>query len=232
MKIALRAVGLCYTQADGGERAGSEGQAVEHKRKRHTMQHRSLYSLLVLVVLLAACAPPAPAPTPTATPISTPTPAPTPVPEPTIEEIDPTSTPAPTPTPAPVGDCPASFAALDPVDRALFEDVASINDVFLNRRFVIWDDKYRFDEIPMLLARRDRRRRAAALWLSVQLVERRAGERRHVQAAVLSRSWHGLLRQPTAARTGSDQRAGLAAPSHARERSADHNHHAERPADQ
>ena len=126
------------------------------QRKRYTMQHSSLYSLLALVVLLSACASPAPVPTPTETPISTPTLAPTPAPKPTIEEIDPTSTPGPTPSPAPVGDCPASFAALDPIDRALFEDVASINDVFLNRRFVIWDDKYRFDDIPMLLARRDR----------------------------------------------------------------------------
>jgi len=109
---------------------------------------------LALIILLAACAPPTPAPT--ETPISTSTPAPTPVPEPTSEEIDPTNTPAPTPTPAPSGDCPASFEALDPIDRALFEDVTSINDVFLNRRFVIWDDKYRFDDIPMLLARRDR----------------------------------------------------------------------------
>jgi hypothetical protein len=118
------------------------------------MRHRSL-ALVVLLFLLASCAP-APAPTPTATPINTPTLAPTPVPEPTIEEVDPTSTPGPTPTPAPVGDCPASFGALDPIDLAVFEGVASINDVFLHRRFVIWDDKYRFDEIPMLLARRDR----------------------------------------------------------------------------
>ncbi|MEP7189528.1 MAG: hypothetical protein ABI901_10095, partial [Roseiflexaceae bacterium] len=117
--------------------------------------HRSL-TILALIILLAACAPPAPAPTPTDIPTSTPAPTPTPIPEPTIEEIDPTSTPGPTPTSAPVGDCPASFDTLDPVDRALFEDVASINDVFLNRRFVIWDDKYRFDDIPMLLARRDR----------------------------------------------------------------------------
>jgi hypothetical protein len=117
--------------------------------------HRSL-AILALIILLAACAPPAPAPTPTPSTIPTSTPAPTPVPVPTIEEIDPTSTPAPTPTPAPIGDCPASFDALDPVDRALFEDVASINDVFLNRRFMIWDNKYRFDDIPMLLARRDR----------------------------------------------------------------------------
>ena len=115
--------------------------------------HRSLV-ILALIILLAACAPPAPAPTPTTIPTNTP--APTPVPEPTSEEIDPTSTPAPTPTPAPIGDCPARFDALDPIDRALFEDIASINDVFLNRRFMIWDDKYRFDDIPMLLARRDR----------------------------------------------------------------------------
>ncbi len=123
------------------------------------MLHRSLYMLLALVMLLSACAPPAPAPTlQTAMPFIMPTfaPTPTPIREPTIEEADPTSTPGPTPTPAPVGDCPASFDALDPIDRALFEDVASINDVFLNRRFVIWDDKYRFDDIPMLLARRDR----------------------------------------------------------------------------
>jgi hypothetical protein len=117
--------------------------------------HRSL-TILALSMLLAACAPPAPAPTPAAISTSTPAPTPTPIPEPTIEEVDPTSTPGPTPTPAPIGDCPASFEALDPVDRALFEGVASINDVFLNRRFVIWDDKYRFDDIPMLLARRDR----------------------------------------------------------------------------
>jgi hypothetical protein len=117
--------------------------------------HR-VHTVLALIILLTACAPPAlPTPTPTETPISTPTLAPTPVLEPTIEEVDPTTTPGPTPTPAPIGDCPASFDALDPVDRALFEDVASINDVFLNRRFVIWDDKYRFDNIPMLLARRD-----------------------------------------------------------------------------
>src|SRR5689334_13121908 len=109
-------------------------------------------TLLVLLLVLAACAP-APAPAPTAMPaesvISTPTRAPSPVPEPTIEEVDPTSAPVPTATPAPEGDCPASFDALDPVDRALFEDLASINDVFLNRRFAIWDDKYRFDDIPM-----------------------------------------------------------------------------------
>jgi very-short-patch-repair endonuclease len=136
--------------AAAGEGAGGEGQLMH-----------GLLAILALIILLAACAPPTP-PTPTETPISTPTRAPTPVLEPTIEEIDPTieevdpsSTPGPTPTPAPIGDCPASFNALDPVDRALFEDVASINDVFLNRRFVIWDDKYRFDNIPMLLARRD-----------------------------------------------------------------------------
>jgi hypothetical protein len=117
--------------------------------------HRSL-AILALIILLSSCAL-APAPTePTAMSTSTPAPAPTPVPEPTTEEIDPTNTPGPTPTPAPIGDCPASFDALDPVDRALFEGVASINDVFLDRRFMIWDDKYRFDDIPMLLARRDR----------------------------------------------------------------------------
>src|SRR4051794_37913077 len=112
---------------------------------------------LALVVALAACAPPAPTPTVPAAQVDLPTsaPAPSPVLEPTIEEIDPTDTPAPSPSPAPNGDCPASFDALDPVDRALFEDVASINDVFLDRRFVIWDDTYRFDDIPMLLARRD-----------------------------------------------------------------------------
>jgi hypothetical protein len=93
---------------------------------------------------------------PTETPISTPTLAPSPVREPTVEEIDPTSTPAPTSTLAPQGDCPSNFDALDPIDRALFEDVTSINDVFVSRRFMIWDDKYRFDDIPMLLARRDR----------------------------------------------------------------------------
>jgi hypothetical protein len=87
---------------------------------------------------------------------NSPVPEPSPAPAPTIEEADPTSTPAPTPTPAPVGDCPASFAALDPVDRAMFEGVSSINGVFIDRRFVIWDNQYRFDDIPMLLARRDR----------------------------------------------------------------------------
>jgi hypothetical protein len=115
-----------------------------------------MITTLALLILLAACAPPAPAPTlvpeQTDIPISTPTR----IPKPTTEEIDPTSTPGSTPTPAPIGDCPASFDALDPVDRALFEDVTSINDVFLNRRFMIWDDNYRFDDIPMLLARRDR----------------------------------------------------------------------------
>jgi hypothetical protein len=120
------------------------------------MLHRSLYILLSLTMFLSACAPFAPAPpAPTAIATSTPAPSPTPAREPTIEEVDPTSTPGPTPTPAPVGDCPASFDALDPVDRALFAGVASINDVFLNRRFTIWDDMYRFDDIPMLLARRD-----------------------------------------------------------------------------
>jgi hypothetical protein len=122
------------------------------------MLHRSLSISFAVAILLAACAPPAPTPTlaPEQTIIPTSTPAPSPVLEPTVEEIDPTNTPGPTPTPEPIGDCPASFDALDPVDRALFEDLASINDVFLNRRFVIWDDKYRFDDIPMLLARRDR----------------------------------------------------------------------------
>jgi hypothetical protein len=119
--------------------------------------HRS-FAILALLILLAACAPPEQTSTsaPATAAIPTSTPAPTPAPEPTIEEIDPTNTPGPTPTRTPVGDCPASFAALDSVDRALFEDVASINDVFLDRRFAIWDNKYRFDDIPMLLARRDR----------------------------------------------------------------------------
>jgi hypothetical protein len=119
------------------------------------LMHRSL-TMLALIILLMGCAPPAPAPAPTDLPSSTPAATLAPAPEPTIEEIDPTSTPAPTPTPAPRGDCPDSFDALDPIDRALFEDVTSINDVFLNRRFVIWDNNYRFDNIPMLLARRDR----------------------------------------------------------------------------
>ncbi|MEO7910826.1 MAG: hypothetical protein ABIV47_14370 [Roseiflexaceae bacterium] len=120
--------------------------------------HRSL-AILALIIVLVACASPAPAPTPTLLAPSTPVPTLTPALEPTseeIEEIDPPSTPAPTTMPASVGDCPASFDALDPVDRALFENVTSINDVFLNRRFVIWDNDYRFDDIPMLLARRDR----------------------------------------------------------------------------
>jgi len=83
------------------------------------------------------------------------TPAPSPVPAPTIEEVDPTSTPAPAPTPAPIGDCPASFEALDPIDRAMFQGVTTINDVFIDHRFTIWDNQYHFGDIPMLLARRD-----------------------------------------------------------------------------
>src|SRR5262245_47344514 len=118
---------------------------------------RSLH-LLALITLLAACTQPEPQPTPPPAAIEaeSPAPKPSPAPRPTTEEIDPTNTPAPTPTPAPIGDCPANFDALDPVDRAMFEGVTSINDVFINRRFMIWDHKFRFDDIPMLLARRDR----------------------------------------------------------------------------
>ncbi|HJZ49247.1 MAG TPA: hypothetical protein VKE41_18845, partial [Roseiflexaceae bacterium] len=118
---------------------------------------RSLH-LLALITLLAACTQPEPQPTPPPAAIEaeSPAPKPAPAPRPTTEEIDPTNTPAPTPTPAPIGDCPANFDALDPIDRAMFEGVTSINDVFINRRFMIWDDKFRFDDIPMLLARRDR----------------------------------------------------------------------------
>jgi hypothetical protein len=126
--------------------------------------HRSLY-LLALIILLAACAQPDAQPTPPPAaveaepPVLEPSPAPLFVgipPRPTTVEIDPTSTPAPTPTPAPIGDCPARFEQLDSIDRALFESVTSINDVFIDRRFMIWDGRYRFEDMPMLLARRDR----------------------------------------------------------------------------
>jgi hypothetical protein len=113
--------------------------------------HRSLYTI-ALILLLAACAQPAPEPTPVPTAVLAELPAPTP--RPTTVEVDPTSTPAP--TLAPAGDCTPSFEALDAVDRAMFEGVTSINDVFIDRRFAIWDGKYRFDDMPMLLARRDR----------------------------------------------------------------------------
>jgi hypothetical protein len=119
--------------------------------------HRSL-SVLVLIILLVGCAQPdvQPTPPPAAVEIASPAPEPSPARPPTTVEIDPTSTPAPTPTPAPIGDCPASFEQLDPIDQALFESVSSINHVFIDRRFMIWDGKYRFEDMPMLLARRDR----------------------------------------------------------------------------
>jgi hypothetical protein len=119
--------------------------------------HRSLAGL-VLIMVLAGCAQPdvQPTPPPAAVEIEPPAPEPSPARRPTTVEIDPTSTLAPTPTPAPIGDCPASFERLDPIDRALFESVSSINDVFIDRRFLIWDGKYRFEDMPMLLARRDR----------------------------------------------------------------------------
>jgi hypothetical protein len=120
------------------------------------MKRSSAPLLCVLLILLAACAPPAPTPTLTAAAVLISTPAPTPMPEPTIEEIDPTNAPAPTPTPAPIGDCPASFAALDSVDRALFGNLTLIQDTFIDRRFTIWDNQYRLNDIPMLLIRRDR----------------------------------------------------------------------------
>jgi hypothetical protein len=119
--------------------------------------HRSL-RVLVLIILLAGCAQPdvqSPPPT-TIVAIELPTPEPSPTRRPTTVEIDPTGTPTPTPTPAPIGDCPASFEQLDPIDRALFESVSSIDDVFIDRRFMIWDGKYHFEDMPMLLARRDR----------------------------------------------------------------------------
>jgi hypothetical protein len=116
---------------------------------------RAVLALQALAALLVACAQPAPEPTPV--PASTA--------RPTTVEVDPTKAPAPTPapaptaaptsTPAPAGDCPATFDALDAVDRAMFEDLSSIQDTFVTRRFMIWDDKYRFDDIPIVLARRD-----------------------------------------------------------------------------
>ncbi|HEU5100603.1 MAG TPA: hypothetical protein VFU22_16350 [Roseiflexaceae bacterium] len=117
--------------------------------------HRSLF-ILALTALLAACAQPEAqmTPPPAAVVAASPVPAPTPAPEPTIEEVDPTNTPAP--TPAPNGDCPASFAALDPIDRAMFGNLTLIQDTFIDRRFVIWDNQYRLNDIPMLLIRRDR----------------------------------------------------------------------------
>lgn len=128
----------------------------------HTRPPRAALALLLLAGLLAACATqPPPLPDP-----AEPLPVTVRPLRPTTVEVDPIATPArepspaphaaPTRPPAPSGDCPASFEAMDGVDRALFEGVAGINDVFLNRRFAIWDDKYRFDDIPIVLARRDR----------------------------------------------------------------------------
>jgi hypothetical protein len=114
------------------------------------------WAILTLAVLLAACAQPAPTPTPTSAPTLTHAPAPTVARRPTTVEVDPTAPPVPSPTPAPRGDCPASFAGLDVLDRAMFGNMTLIQDIFIDRRFVIWDNQYRLNDMPMLLARRDR----------------------------------------------------------------------------
>src|SRR5689334_14180410 len=93
-------------------------------------------ALLALAALLAACAQEAPAPAPVAILLATSSPAPTATPRPTTVEVDPTA--APTPTLGPAGDCPATFEALDAVDRAMFGNITAIDDVFLDRRFMIW----------------------------------------------------------------------------------------------
>src|SRR5262245_38851312 len=115
-------------------------------------------AILALAALLAACAEPAPpaTPAPTSAPAFTSVPAPQPTRRPTTVEVDPTAPPAPSPTPAARGDCPASYAALDAVDRAMFGNLTLIQDTFIDRRFVIWDNQYHLNDMPMLLARRDR----------------------------------------------------------------------------
>src|SRR5262245_44894246 len=115
-------------------------------------------AILALAALLAACAEPAPpaTPAPTSAPAFTSVPAPQPTRRPTTVEVDPTAPPAPSPTPAARGDCPASYAALDAVDHAMFGNLTLIQDTFVDRRFVIWDNQYHLYDIPMLLVRRDR----------------------------------------------------------------------------
>jgi hypothetical protein len=109
----------------------------------------------MLVLVLIGCTQPDIQPTPLPAASVADLPTPSTAPRPTTQEIDPTRTPAPPLTPAPNGDCPASFEQLDPIDRAIFEGISAIDDIFIDRRYVIWDGTYRFEDMPMLLARRD-----------------------------------------------------------------------------